>query len=58
MKKRWDEPYLKKTKYNDRIRLKTGTFLYAYCPHCGKSLIEDNGRVELQNQIRSSSGGD
>ncbi|RLB09528.1 MAG: hypothetical protein DRG27_04325 [Deltaproteobacteria bacterium] len=42
MKKRWDEPYLKKTKYNDRIRLKTGTFLHTYCPHCGKSLIEDN----------------
>ncbi len=42
MKKRWDEPYLKKTKYNDKILLKRGTFLHTYCPHCGRSLIEDN----------------
>ena len=33
--------YLKKIKYNDRIRLKTGTFLHAYCPKCSRSLIKE-----------------
>lgn len=42
MKKGWDEPYIKKTKFNDRIRLKEGTFLHAYCPHCGNSFIKGN----------------
>jgi len=50
MKKRWDEPYLKKTKYNDKILLKRGTFLHTYCPHCGRSLIEDNKIVLIYIQ--------
>ncbi len=34
--------YMKNKRYNDRINLKTGTFLHTYCPKCGAGLIEDN----------------
>ena len=38
--------YLKRYKYNERIELKSGTFLHTYCPNCNKSLIKDN-EIEL-----------
>ena len=41
-KKRVVSKYLKQTKYNERIKLKTGTFLHTYCPKCGANLIVDN----------------
>jgi ribosomal protein S27E len=37
-----DNTYLEKYKYNDRIRLKSGTFLHCYCPKCSANLIVDN----------------
>jgi len=56
MKKGWDEPYIKKTKYNDRIRLKTGTFLHTYCPHCGGNLIKDNKIVLVAVNMEGEEG--
>ncbi len=41
-KKKEFSEYLQKTKYNERIHLKTGMFLHTYCPKCNKSLIQDN----------------
>ena len=34
--------YFTTKKYNERIRLKSGTFLHVYCPNCEASLIESN----------------
>lgn len=56
MKKGWDEPYIRKTKYNDRIRLKEGTFLHTYCPHCGSSLIENNKIVLIAVNMEGEEG--
>lgn len=38
------EEFKEKEKPKEELKeiIKTGTFLYAYCPHCRKSLIEDN----------------
>ena len=34
--------YMTQFKYNDRIRIKNGTFLHTYCPRCSESLIFNN----------------
>ena len=43
--------YLIPHKFNERIRLKTGTFLHVYCPYCSASLIENN---EVKLNARAS----
>ena len=40
--KKRDKEYLTRHKYNERIRMKAGTFLHTYCPVCSESLIRDN----------------
>ncbi|MBN1551627.1 hypothetical protein JW979_09165 [bacterium] len=45
--KRRDHKYLQSHKYNERIRLKSGTFLHTYCPKCSESLIV-NGQIRLK----------
>ena len=41
-KKRWQEVVWQRHRYNDRTVLKSGSFLNAYCPHCGASLIRED----------------
>ena len=36
------QPYVNRKNFNERIKIKTGTFLHTYCPHCSASLITDN----------------
>ncbi|MBN1355387.1 hypothetical protein JXA40_03845 [bacterium] len=50
-----DEQYLRKHRYNERIQLKTGTFLHCYCPKCASNLIVDN-MVKLVARTQGSSG--
>ena len=38
----WEKMYWKSHKYNERQRLKTGTYLHSFCPHCSKELTKDN----------------
>jgi hypothetical protein len=41
-KKRWEDVVWTRHLYNDRTVLKSGSFLFCYCPHCGESLMHDN----------------
>ena len=39
---RWEDIVWRKTQYNDRTVLKSGSYLNSFCPHCGASLIKDH----------------
>ena len=41
-RKGWEEVVWQKHRYNDRTVLKSGSFLHAFCPSCGESLMQDN----------------
>ncbi len=48
--KGWEELYWKSHKYNERIKLKTGTYLKAVCPFCDAVLTGDNKLIlEVEN---------
>lgn len=38
----WEKLFWKSHKYNERKRLKTGTYLHAFCQHCSKELTKDD----------------
>jgi len=40
--KSWEHLAWKSHKYNERIKVKSGTYLRSFCPHCGKELTQNN----------------
>lgn len=38
----WESMFWKSHKYNERLKIKSGTFLNSFCPHCNKELTSDN----------------
>ncbi|MBU0690726.1 hypothetical protein KKC97_04380 [bacterium] len=38
----WEGMFWKAHKYNERVKIKSGTFLNSFCPHCGKELTSHN----------------
>jgi hypothetical protein len=38
----WEGMFWKSHKYNERINIKSGTFLNSFCPHCNHELTYDN----------------
>jgi len=38
----WEGIFWESHKYNERKRLKTGSYLRSFCPHCEKELTSDN----------------
>ena len=49
----WEELYWKSHNYNERVKLKTGTYLQAICPFCSESLTSKN---ELLLEVTKQSG--
>ena len=48
--KGWEEVYWESHKYNERVKLKSGTYLYAVCPFCSKELTSQNKlMIEIVN---------
>ncbi len=43
----WEDLAWRRTRYNDRTVLKSGSFLNTFCPHCGQSLLHE-GMVRLE----------
>jgi phage FluMu protein Com len=39
-KESWEELFWKPHKYNERIKLKSGTYLHSTCPHCKEELTK------------------
>jgi predicted RNA-binding Zn-ribbon protein involved in translation (DUF1610 family) len=40
--KGWQNLAWKSHKYNERIKVKSGTYLSSFCPHCGQELTKNN----------------
>jgi hypothetical protein len=40
--KGWEEIVWQRHRYNDRTVLKSGSYLHAFCPSCGTSLMREN----------------
>ncbi|MBU1919808.1 hypothetical protein KKG66_03110 [bacterium] len=38
----WEGMFWKAHKYNERVKIKSGTFLNSFCPYCGAELTADN----------------
>ncbi len=48
--KTWEGMFWEPHKYNERIKLKSGTYLQTFCPHCGQELNHDQVlRLEVVN---------
>lgn len=50
---RWQRHVWQPHSYNERVRLKTGTFLQSFCPHCGAELTHDD---KLSLEVQTASG--
>ena len=40
--KSWEHLAWNSHKYNERIKVKSGTYFRSFCPHCGKELTRKN----------------
>jgi len=38
----WEELFWKSHKYNERVNIKSGSYLRSFCPHCEKELTRNN----------------
>ena len=41
-KRGWKDTVWERHRYNERTVLKSGSYLQAFCPHCGESLLRDD----------------
>lgn len=47
----WKDMFWESHKYNERTKIKSGTYLHSFCPHCKKELT--NGNILSLNAINS-----
>ncbi len=38
----WEGLFWRQHKYNERVKIKSGTYLKSYCPYCSKELTKDS----------------